>query len=453
MTEPFSHSDVAALFGRPSRLQRQLDVESALALAQAAVGIVPVEAADRIAAVAHLELFDDAELLREEARTGHSLVPLVAGLAALSGPEAGGWVHWGATTQNIQQTSESLALRVVVDGVEDLLRRIVGVLADLAEEYAETVMAGRTHGQQAVPITFGLKVSAWVDAFLHDLERLAECAPRVLTCMTGGAAGTFAAMGERGPEVQAAVAARLGLLPMPVPSRNIVDPFAELVCVLGLACATAGSVADEVARLMSVEFGELAEPVPDGDVGSSTMPQKRNPKRSGSVVTSCARVRGLVPTALEAVVQSHEVDGARSALMEQVLEQACTLAVGALGDLHEILSGLCVFPARMRANLDLTGGLICAEAVMMALAESIGRQRAHDLVHHLAHLASTTEAAFDQLLRDDPVVGAALSASELSRLLDPATHVGLSARLARETAARARAVVTGARAPGRGSRI
>jgi 3-carboxy-cis,cis-muconate cycloisomerase len=429
------------LFSGDSKRQRWLDVEAALAQAEADTGIVPRDAAERITACARLELLDRDRIAEEESVTGHIMVPLVSELARVAGPQHGGWVHWGATTQNIQQSGDTVGVRDAHRHLRTLMCAAIERLGTLAEEHAGDLMAGRTHLQHAVPITLGFKVAAWADVMIRHLERFTEMEPRLFVSMTGGAVGTFATLGERGPAVQDGVARILGLRAMAVPSRNIVDHFAEFVCTLGMISATTASIAEEIARLMATEFGELSEPVPAGDVGSSTMPQKRNPKLCESIITSAAQVRALVPLALEAMIQSHEVDGSRSAMMDRALEQAAIFAGDALGTLVKVLTGLEVFPERMRANLDLTGGLITAEAVMMRLGELIGRQEAHAVVHHAAKNASTDHSAFMEVLATDSRITGHLTVAEIQTLLDPARHVGLSAEIAHAVARRARSAV------------
>uniref|UniRef100_UPI0040535B38 lyase family protein n=1 Tax=Microbacterium sp. LWH7-1.2 TaxID=3135257 RepID=UPI0040535B38 len=418
-----------------------MDVEAALALAEADAGIVPAEAAAAIADNADLSKIDEVALSANEQATGHVMVPLVAALADLTGPEHGGWVHWGATTQNIQQSGDTVGIHLAHRILTARLARILDILATVSETHADTVMAGRTHGQHAVPITFGFKTAVWADIISRHLQRLREIEPRLFVSMTGGAAGTFATFGAIGPEIQRGVAQRLGLSPMAVPSRAIVDHFAEWVCVLGLVAATAQSIAEEVIRLMSAEIGEVEETLTDTDIGSSTMPQKRNAKTSMAIVTAAAQARALVPVAVEATIQAHEVDGSRSAMMDCAVEQSATLLDEILEHLEPLLIGLHIHPQRMRKNLDQTRGLITAEAVMMRLAEKVGRQQAHAVVHHAAAQATTSGKEFLEILRADPAVTNNLTTAEVENLLDPEHHVGLSADIARATAQRARALV------------
>ncbi|UQZ82445.1 3-carboxy-cis,cis-muconate cycloisomerase [Paenibacillus konkukensis] len=433
--------DMHELFSLRSRLQRYLDVEAALALTQAELGIIPPAAGDKIAEAAKVELIDLQRLEAGQAVTGHFMMPLVTELSRAVGEPEGEYVHWGATTQNIEQTGDVLGIRDAVRLLTEELRGVIEALAGLGERTADTVMAGRTHWQQAVPITLGFKVATWTDVMIRHAERLEQLKPRLFTSMTGGAAGTFASMGERGPAVQEGVARRLELTPMKVPARNIVDHFAEYVLLLGMMAATLASMAEEVSRLMSAEFGEVSESLPKGDVGSSTMPQKRNAKKCMEVVIKSARIRALVPTALEAMIQSHEVDGTRSAMMQHAVEQSSILTGDILRAIRKVMTDLEIYPERMRANLELTGGLINAEAVMMTLAQTIGRQTAHEVVHDAAYQVARSGASttFSDVLTADPRVNEHLSKEELRKLLDPAAHTGLSAEIARKTASRARA--------------
>lgn len=434
---------VRAIYSKSSKRQRWLNVEAALARAEANLGIIPDAAADAIIANASLHLLDEAELDRQESITGHVMVPIIRELSRISGAEAGSWVHWGATTQNIQQSGDTVGTVQALDVIEQQADRVIRVLAKLSVEHRDTLMAGRTHWQQAVPITFGYKTATWLDVMLRHKQRIAELRPRLSVAMMGGAAGTFATFGELGPQVQDLVAEELGLMPMAVPNRSISDHFAELITVLALLAATANQIGSEISRLMAAEFGEMTEEIPPGDVGSSTMPQKRNPKLAGGVVTNAVIVQSTVTMALDAMVQSHEVDGARSALMDHALEQAAVHGTQMLDLLAQLLEGLQVFPERMRKNLELTHGLISAEAVMMNLATGIGRQEAHDIIHHAATEAAVTGTDFLEVLRGEPRVSGALSADQLRTLLDPAKHAGLCEQLASLTAERAEQVLSG----------
>ncbi len=299
---------IRALYAQENRWQAWLDVESALAKAQAELGIIPSEAAEAITAKARLELLDRARIDEGFARTGHTIVPLVWELSRVVGEPHGGWVHWGATTQNITQTGDLLVLRQAHRAFLRLIGEALQAMADLAERGADMPIAGRTHGQHAVPATFGYKPAVWIDEMIRHVERLRQAAPRIFVAMLGGGAGTFASLGAQGPKVQQGISRQLGMLPMRVPARTIGDHLAENICLFGLVAATCGKIAREIYTLMKTEFGEVEEPVPPGTVGSSTMPQKRNPKLCQDIIAASAEIRSCVPLALEAMQTEHEAD-------------------------------------------------------------------------------------------------------------------------------------------------
>ncbi|MFT4215865.1 MAG: adenylosuccinate lyase family protein [Micropruina sp.] len=430
--------NVRDAFRPENKRRRYLEVEAALAEAQGEMGLIPPDAAIQIAATARSATLDPDHLAVRVEAHGHMMMALVEELAEVVG-EHGGWVHWGATTQNIQQTGDILILRDVHATILGLVRDALLAAAELIDRTAALPMAGRTHWQHAVPITFGLKVAAWSDQFVRHHERLLQLEPRLLQSMTGGAAGTFASFGVRGIELQAKVAARLGLSPMAVPSRAVVDHLAEFVLLLGLIAATAQTIAEEMQLLNTPEHGEASEAIPPGQVGSSTMPQKRVAPHLGTTIIAAAHARAAVPLALEAMLQSHEVDGSRSVLMDRSLEQACVGAVEAMDAVVGLLRGLQVSPERMRANLDLTGGLINAEAVMLRLGDVLGRQEAHHVVHHAVERVNNEAISFSDALRRDRRVMAVLSDDEIAMLLDPTRYTGLSEQVARAAADQARA--------------
>ena len=435
-----SDPGIRALYRLENRWQAWLDVEAALARAQEELGIIPEGAATAIGHAAHLELLDRAHIDEGFARTGHTIVPLVWELSRVTGEPYGGWVHWGATTQNITQTGDLLVLRQAHGIFLRLIGEALSALADLAERGAEMPIAGRTHGQHALPATFGYKPAVWIDEMIRHVERFRQAAPRIFVAMLGGGAGTFASLGAQGPAVQAALAKHLGMQPMRVPSRTLGDHLAENICLMGLVAATSAKIAREIYTLMKTEYGEVEEPVPPGTVGSSTMPQKRNPKLCQDIIAAAAEVRANVPLALEAMQTEHEADRTTSLVMEAAEARAAIALGDALARLVEVLQGLRLDPARMRRNLDLGGGLIMAEAVMLNLGAKIGRQHAHDVVYDAAQAAFVEGRAFAELLAADPRVTAHLDRDAIAGLLDPTAYTGLCAEMARDAAARARAV-------------
>ncbi len=438
MSERFTASRVPdagieVLFGMEARWQAWLEIESALALTQADFEIIPGEAAEAITSASRLDRLDLERIRSGIAQTSHPLMPLIVELSRVVGEPHGGWVHWGATTQNITQTGDVLVLRKAHRVILALLGRIMISLAGLAERSAGMVMAGRTHGQHAVPITLGFKVAVWIDELGRHITRMRETEPRLFVALVGGAAGTFASLGGRAPEVQAGVAKRLGLAPMAVPARSIVDHFAEFVCVLGLLGATCGKIGREIYTLMKTEYGELEEPVPEGTVGSSTMPHKRNPQLCQDILSISSEIRALVPLALEAVQSEHEADHCPGTLFEAIA-RASILTGEVLERIHLIIVGLRLNPQRMRSNLELSGGMISSEAIMLELGRTIGRQHAHDVVYEVAQASASQHKSFSELLASDPRVNAHLSPNAIHALLDPASHTGFAGTIAHEQA-------------------
>jgi adenylosuccinate lyase len=434
-----SDPGLRGLYRLENRWQAWLDVEVALARAQAELGIIPAAAADAIAAKSKLELLDRKRIDEGFARTGHTIVPLVWELSRVVGEPHGGWVHWGATTQNITQTGDLLVLRQAHAIFLRQIGELLAAMGALAGRTADMAMAGRTHGQHAVPATFGYKIAVWIDELLRHVERLRQAAPRLFVAMLGGGAGTFASLGKQGPPVQAAIGRQLGFGTMTVPSRALGDHLAENICLLGLLAATGGKIGREIYTLMKTEFGEVEEPVPPGTVGSSTMPQKRNPKLCQDVIAAAAEVRSVVPLALEAMTTEHEADRTTSLMMDGAEARASIATGDMLARLTEIFRGLQVDARRMRANLDLGGGLIMAEAVMLDLGAAIGRQHAHDVVYDAAQATVTEGKPFLELLAADKRLTAHMDRKAIEKLLDPTAYTGLCADMAREGAARAKA--------------
>jgi len=430
---------IRALYRLESRWQAWLDVEVALARAQAELGIIPSDAAEAIASVARLDNMDRARIDSRFARTGHTPVPLVWELARVVGAPHGGWVHWGATTQNITQTGDLLVLRQAHRIFLRQIGEILAAMADLAERGADMVMPGRTHGQHAVPATFGYKAAVWIDELIRHVDRFRQAAPRLFVAMLGGGAGTYASLGRNGPLVQQGIGRLLGFGSMTVPSRALGDHLAENLTLLGLLAATCGKIGREIYTLMKTEFAEVEEPVPPGTVGSSTMPQKRNPKLCQDIIAAAAEIRAQVPLALEAMMTEHEADRTTSLMMDAAESRACIATGDMLGRVEEVMRGLRLDPERMRSNLDLGGGLIMAEAVMLDLGVAIGRQHAHDAVYDAAQDAFTHGTSFAERLAADDRVTAHLTPGQIRRLLDPTAYTGLCAEMARDGANRARA--------------
>jgi 3-carboxy-cis,cis-muconate cycloisomerase len=375
----YGSDPMRGLFDERAYFQRMLDVEAALARVQGRLGLIPQDAAAAItqaASFAHLR----PEVLAASARNvGYPVVGLVAELSRAAGT-AGHWTHWGATTQDIMDTATVLQMRDGFDLMAGDLRMLVRALTGQAAAHRRTVMAGRTHLQQALPISFGLKCAVWAQPFITHLARLDQLRPRVEVVEFAGAAGTLASLGEHGIAVMEGLAAELRLGSPAGPWHVCRDGLAEAVAWLGLVCGSLAKFATDIILLAQTEVGEVAEPYVAGRGASSTMPQKRNPIASEYILAAARTVHGLVPVMLGAMAQDHERATGPWQAEALVLPQAFVLTHGAVLHARAIAEGMVVDPARMRANLDLTQGMLVAEAVMMGLAPKLGRGEAHHVV-------------------------------------------------------------------------
>ncbi|HVB56754.1 MAG TPA: 3-carboxy-cis,cis-muconate cycloisomerase [Candidatus Acidoferrales bacterium] len=422
----FTTEAMRRVFSDENRIQRYLDIEAALARAQAQLGIIPREAAAEIEKHARVEKFDMARLKKRTEVVGYPVLPVVEQLVALCSNNLGEWAHWGATTQDITDTAAVLQIREALALIDDDLRAICESLAGLAQRYRDTPMAGRSNLQQAVPLTFGFKMAVLLAAFDRHRARLAELRPRVLVGEFGGAVGTLASLGTRGLEVQAALMRELGLGQPEIAWHTARDAFAEAACFLGLVTGTLGKIATDVKLLMQTEVGEVFEPFEQGRGSSSTMPQKRNPISCNYILACNSVVRQQVAALLEALVEDHERSTGPWEIEWIALPEIFLLASGALSQARRMLAGLQVDEKRMRANLDLTNGLIVSEAAMMGLAPYLGRQRAHDLIYDICRKVAETGAPLLDLLAANAEISRHLDRAALARLVDPANYLGQS---------------------------
>ncbi|MCS7057193.1 MAG: adenylosuccinate lyase [Thermoflexales bacterium] len=422
----YGTDDMRAVFSDEALLQRWLDVEAALALAEAEIGVIPYQAAQEIARKAKAELIDAAQMKREIDHTLHPIVPLIRALKSICDGDAGEYIHWGATTQDIMDTALVLQLKDAIAIFERRLSHLEATLTNLAQRHRETIMPGRTHGQHALPITFGFKVAIWLDEFRRHAARLRECKPRVLVGQFGGAVGTLAGVGEHGFEIRRRMMAHLGL-GVPTISWHVAhDRFTEFATVVAMLAGTCGKIAREVIALQKSEVMELEEPWTEGKVGSSTMPHKRNPMLCEAIVALARLCFDRARASFDGLIQEHERDWAVNHMEWAYLPELCIMADGALALTSRVLDGLHVYPERMRANVDALDGLIVSEAIMFALGQAVGRQTAHDIVYACAMRAVETKRAFREVLAEEPLVRAHLSADDLNRLLDPTRYLGLA---------------------------
>jgi 3-carboxy-cis,cis-muconate cycloisomerase len=402
-------------------LQAMLDVEAALAAAEAEAGIVPREAAEAIAAACDAGRFDPVALTREARDTGSPVVPLVRALAAELPADAARWVHWGATSQDVMDTAAMLVARRALRLVDADLRGVTRACARLADEHRRTPMPGRTLLQQALPITFGLKAAGWLAGVAEARERLAAVP---LDAELGGAAGTLASLGTDGIAVLGKFAERLGLGEPALPWHTARARVGELGAALALAAGALEKVSLDLTLLAQTEVDEVAEPSDGGRGGSSTLPHKRNP--IGAVrCTACARLaRDAATSLLGAMAQEHERAAGAWHAEWPALSEALAMTGGAVHALREALEGLEVRPERMRRNLDLTGGMLMAESVTMAIAGRIGRPEAKRVVAAACRRAVDAGRPLRDELLGDEVVSDLLGPDGIDRALDPLGYLG-----------------------------
>jgi 3-carboxy-cis,cis-muconate cycloisomerase len=413
------------VFSDFSLISRYAEVEIALAKAEARCGVIPAEAAVEIADRTDVGAFD-FDLLRSETDiVGYPILPLVHQMAKQCG-EAGRYVHWGATTQDIMDTALVLQVRAGLDIIEGDIAALRGILADLSKRYRDTPMAGRTHLQQALPVTFGYKTAIYLAMFDRHAQRLAQLKPRVLVGQFAGAAGTLASLGDRGFEVQQALCEELGL-GIPVSTWHVArDGLAEVVNFFGLVTGSLGKIAFDIMLMASTEFGEVYEPFVKGRGASSTMPQKRNPISSELMLAACKGVRQHAGLMLDAMVQDFERATGPWHAEWMAIPESFVLTAGALHQAKFALGGLIVDETRMADNLDISRGLIVAEAVMMGLAPHIGRQEAHDLVYDACRITNDKGITLADALSADPRVTSRLDRATIDRLTSPTNYLGLA---------------------------
>ena len=429
---------VSTLFSREQLFQAYLDVEAALARAQAKQNIIPEAAAHTISQMAQISNLNMDNINQSLDKTGHPLVPLIWELDRVCGPDAGGYIHWGATTQNITQTGKLLLVKQFHQLFLEKILKLLSVLSELALNTKHYALPGRTHGQHAVPATFGYKVAVWIDEIIRHYHRFKNCEDRVFVTMLGGGAGTMASVGMEGLETQNLMAKELGFNSMSMPARTIGDHLTEYILNLAMFAATSSKMAREIYTLMKQEFGEVEEPVPDGAVGSSTMPQKRNPRNSQDIVAWAAELRTMVPMSLEAMQTEHEADKTTSMMINVAIDRSCELADKIVSSSIDIFTDLKLFPDRMRKNLDLSGGLIMSEQIMLELGKKLGRQRAHDVVYDAAQHSAKTGVDFISALNEQQEITQNFKSDEINSMLDPEQYLGLCVYFAEYFAAEAK---------------
>jgi 3-carboxy-cis,cis-muconate cycloisomerase len=423
----FTTDAMRAVFSDRRQLQRMLDFEAALARALARIGIAPASVVAPIESQCRAAAFDIESLARAAALSGNVAIPLVKALTELvakSDTEASAFVHWGATSQDAIDTGLVLQLREALELIDADLTHLAASLAALAAAYKSTPVAGRTWLQQGPPVTFGLKVAGWLAAIDRHRERLHHAREQVLVLQFGGAVGTLAAVGDRGPELAAALARELKLALPDIPWHSHRDRFAEVATSLGLLVGSVGKIARDISLMSQTEIDEVVEPSGPGRGGSSTMPHKRNPVGSAVILAAACRVPALVSIMLTSMVQEHERGLGGWHAEWETLPEIFRLAAGAVAHMKAIVDGLEVHPDKMLRNLNQTHGLILAEAVAFALRKPLGKEKSHKIVEEAARRAVQDGRNFADVLMEYPEVRSHLSAADLARLLDPANYLG-----------------------------
>ena len=422
----FSSDAMRQVWSDENRTQKYLDIEAALARVQARLGLIPQEAADEIVSHCHLDQIDMLELRAQTERIGYPILGVVSQLNALCRDKLGEYCHWGATTQDITDTATVLQIREALALVDADLAAISNALAELARKHRLTPMIGRSNLQQAIPVTFGYKMAGLLSAIERHRTRLTQLRPRVLVGEFAGAAGTLASLVTGAMETQAGLCAELALSQPDIAWHTIRDNIAEVGCFLGLVGGTLGKLSMDVKLMMQTEVGEVFEPYAHGRGSSSTMPQKRNPISSCYIHAQISVVRQHAAALLDAMVADHERSTGPWQIEWIVLPEAFCLMAGALKQSRYVLEGLEVDAHRMRENIDLTGGLVMSEAVMMGLAPYIGREYAHDLVYDICREAVKTNRQLLELLAEHPEISKHLDRAALAKMCDPASYLGQS---------------------------
>ena len=423
----FTGKAMDAVFCDHGRVQAMLDFEAALARAQARAGVIPTSAVAPIEAACRAELYDFEALGLAIVSAGNSAIPLVKALGkqiASVSPEAERYVHLGATSQDVMDSGLVLQLRAALTLIENDLQQLGNILAQQAQRYSITPLAGRTWLQQATPVTLGMKIAGWLGAVTRSRQRLHVLKPRLLSLQFGGASGTLAALSEHALPVAEALADELKLNLPDQPWHTQRDRLVEFGAVLGLVAGSLGKMGRDISLLMQTETAEVFEPSAPGKGGSSTMPHKRNPVGAAVLISAATRVPGLLSTLFSAMPQEHERSLGLWHAEWETLPQICCLVAGALVQALNIAQGLEVDAGRMAQNLELTHGLVLAEAVSIELAQRVGRDTAHHLLEQCCKRAVAEQRHLRAVLADDPDITAQLSADELDRLLDPAHYLG-----------------------------
>jgi 3-carboxy-cis,cis-muconate cycloisomerase len=423
----FRSPSVEPLFSDAASVQSILDFEAALARAQARAGIISAPAASAITSACRVELFDLQALAHAMPSAGNLAIPLLKQLSAIvarTSPDALRHVHYGATSQDALDTGLILQLRSAVRAIEKDLDLITHSLIDITGTHRKTLVVARTWLQHALPTTFGYITAGWLDAFIRHRERFDSLLNDALVLQFGGAAGTLAALGERGPQVASYLAEELAL-PLPrIPWHAQRERIAETAATFGVLSGTLAKIARDLSLYMQTEVAELSEPPSAGRGGSSTMPHKQNPVASAAIIASTSRVPALVSTVLSGISGEYQRSLGAWQSEWEVVPEIVRLTAGGSHQLAALLPRLAMNVEKMRSNLDLTHGLIYAEAVSLALSEKLNRASAHKLVESACRRAQSEQRNLHAILSEVADVTAILNPESLASLFEPANYLG-----------------------------
>ncbi|MCU5773611.1 adenylosuccinate lyase [Erwiniaceae bacterium BAC15a-03b] len=419
----FGTAEMRNIWSEHNRLTQQVRVEVALATAEGELGIIPQQAADAIASRADASLLDIDAIASAAAQMKHSLMPTLKALQQQCG-EAGEYIHYGVTTQDIVDTATVLQLKQALAIIVRDCAALSEILIQLAKKHQYTLMAGRTHGMQAQPTTFGFKVAVWLDEFIRHLDRLQQIAPRLLTGNLSGAICTHAALGEAGPQVERLALQQLGLNTPNIGWQAARDRFSEFASVAVLISGTLGKIGNELYNLMRTEISEIEEPFSIGKIGSTTMPHKRNPAALEGLASLTAPLLSSASLIYHSMHVEHERDAMSWRAEWLALPEICIYLSAQLQSARTVLPDITVNKPRMLANLQMQEGLLLSEKVMFEIGKKLGKQSAHHLIYQCAMQAWEQQRAFQAVLLEQPLIAASVTGAELERWLDPANYIG-----------------------------
>jgi len=434
----YSNPTMREIFDDKTIIQNMLDIEAALADVEGELGMIPAEAAEEIIKKCKLEYMDIPHIEQGIIKMGHSLVPILHEIKDVCENNYGEYVHIGATTQDIIDTAFMMSIKRGLEVIYQDMLDIEQLMIDIAEKHKDTIMAGRSHTQQALPVTFGYKMANWASENHRNIQRMQACMDRCLVGSMFGAVGTMAGFGDKGFEVSSKTIEKLGLKVPDCAWHTSRDRIAEICNTLLMMAYTYGSIGNELAKLQMTEIAEVAEGFVKGSVGSSTMPHKRNPNTLESLSMLARLIKGEAGASIESMFCEHERDGSRWKVEWKAANETVILAGSSAARMKKVLSGLTVDPERMKQNLNILKGLMQSEPIMLALGEKIGNQTAHHVVYEVCMKTFEQRADFCEMLLKDETVAKYMTREEIEHILDPSGYTGLSSQIVDQVVANIR---------------